>query len=191
MLIFKPRVKKEEAEKLLSKRGKFLSFRRQTPVRVELVEIPYYFFTLDVSLKSGKTRPFCAALDGILGTFAMVDPEALESEDCDMAFEFCFGLDSDDAKRRIFDECRWELYRRALKDREAYKIKKISEPTMCYYPYWVGYMERKRKWDFAALDAVTGIIQGGPMRRVFIQAFCDKSGKASESSEDQRANALV
>jgi hypothetical protein len=191
MLIFKPRIKKEEAEKLLCQGGKFLPFRRHVPTRVELVEIPYYFFTLEVSLKTGRTRPFHAALDGILGTFAMVNLEALESEDCDMVFEFCFRLDDDEAKKRISDECRWELYRRALKDREAYEIKKISGATRGYYPYWVGYFERKKKWDFAALDAVTGVLQGGPMRRVFIQAFCEKNGKASETSEDQKADAVT
>jgi hypothetical protein len=48
---------------------------------------------------------------------------------------------------------------------------KISEGMKIYYPFWVGYFKKKKGYDFKALDAVSGEIQGVRMRRVFMRVF--------------------
>ena len=50
-------------------------------------------------------------------------------------------------------------------------VQEISEPERVHYPFWVAYFKKRGAYDFKALDAVSGEIQGVKMRKVFLAAF--------------------
>ena len=63
------------------------------------------------------------------------------------------------------------LLERGLRTRSHPSAEEISEGRKIYYPFWVGYFKKKKGYDFKALDAVSGEIQGVRMRRVFIKVL--------------------
>jgi hypothetical protein len=75
------------------------------------------------------------------------------------------------ARETATEEYRWLLLEHGLRNKTAVSIEKISEAERVYYPFWVAYFKRRGSYDFKALDAVSGEIQGIKMRKVFLAAF--------------------
>ena len=47
----------------------------------------------------------------------------------------------------------------------------ISGCQKVLYPFWVGYFQKGNKYDFKAVDAVSGEMMGVTMRKVILKAF--------------------
>ena len=75
------------------------------------------------------------------------------------------------ARETAMDEYRWLLLEHGLRNKRQVSIRKISEPEKVHYPFWVAYFKRRGSYDFKALDAVSGELQGIKMRKVFLAAF--------------------
>jgi hypothetical protein len=58
-----------------------------------------------------------------------------------------------------------------LKHKHAKEVKEIIDMKKIFYPFWIGYFNRKDIFDFKAVDAVSGQAQGIKMRKIFLQAF--------------------
>jgi hypothetical protein len=56
-------------------------------------------------------------------------------------------------------------------NKRTVSIQEISAPERIHYPFWVAYFKRRGSYDFKALDAVSGEVQGVKMRKVFLAAF--------------------
>jgi len=84
---------------------------------------------------------------------------------------FDFELSSSDAAKMALDQYKGILLEHGLRTRSHPHAKEISEGKKIYYPFWIGYFKKKKGYDFKALDAVSGEIQGIKMRRVFIKAL--------------------
>jgi hypothetical protein len=139
-------------------------------MRVELVYLPYYFFDIEVAQDVG-TQTVGIAVDGILGaTVFFIGDTLVRRPGCDGAF--CDFVQSPGAARETArQEYRWLMLEHGLRNKRAASISAISEPERVNYPFWVAYFKRRGSYDFKALDAVSGEVQGIKMRKVFLSAF--------------------
>lgn len=79
------------------------------------------------------------------------------------------------ARETAIEEYRWLLLEHGLRNKRTVSIQEISEPERVHYPFWVAYFKRRGSYDFKALDAVSGEVQGVKMRKVFLAAFREMS----------------
>jgi len=63
------------------------------------------------------------------------------------------------------------LLEHGLRNKTASTVDAISPAERILYPFWVGYFKKGGSYDFTALDAVSGELQGVRMRKVFLRAF--------------------
>jgi len=177
MKSFKPRITEQEAKQALTLRGRIFRSRKTVPYRMELIYLPYYFFQIRVKNKKGQEREFLAAIDAILGGFSLVAKEVMMPEEI-TEIEFQPKISPEEAKESLEKEVRWFLVSKSMQKREKYVFLRAEPGELAFYPYWVGYYKSKAgAWEFLGLDAVSGILQGGPGRRLFIHALAESRVK--------------
>ena len=160
--------------KLLSRKS------RVSPGRMEVVYLPFYLFDVQVEKENkGKQENFSSkqtvilSVDGLLGHAVLYAENALDIEkepktpmpSCD------FEISSSDAAKMALDQYKGILLEHGLRTRSHHQAEEISKGRKIYYPFWVGYYKKKKGYDFKALDAVSGEVQGVRMRRVFVRAL--------------------
>lgn len=140
------------------------------PTRVELVYLPYYFFEIKLSKDVGTQR-VGVAVDAVLGaTVFFIGDSLVRKPGCDEAA--CDFVQTPSLAREIaMEEYRWLLIEHGLRNKRTVSVQEISGPERVHYPFWVAYFKRRRSYDFKALDAVSGEVQGIKMRKVFLAAF--------------------
>jgi hypothetical protein len=167
-------ISKEEAREILSQRSSFLPVRiRRKPVppkSVELMYLPFYLIGIQLNGESGRQKA-TISLDGILGSsifFAKADlnyTEKIENPVCP------FVLPQSDAQEKALKEYRWILLEHGLRTKKRTVVEKVTEVKPIFYPFWLGYFQRKKAYDFKAVDGVTGELQGVKMRKIFLRAL--------------------
>jgi len=173
MKSYKPKITEAQAQEFLTIRGRIFKSKKIIPHRIELVYLPYYFFPIRVRSNKGIERKFLAAIDGILGSFALVDDSAMEEQDLAEA-EFQPQISAEQARESLLHEAKWFLYQKSFRSKEKYKLIDAGNPELGWYPFWVAFYKNKGgAWEFLGLDAVSGVLQGGRGRRLFIHAFAD------------------
>lgn len=160
--------------KLLSRKS------RVSPGRMEVVYLPFYLFDVLVEKeKKGKQENFSSkqtvilSVDGLLGHAVLYAENALDVEkDPQSPVSTCdFVISSSDAAKTALDQYKGILLEHGLRTRNHHQAEEISKGRKIYYPFWVGYYKKKKGYDFIALDAVSGEVQGVRMRRVFVRAL--------------------
>lgn len=81
------------------------------------------------------------------------------------------------ARDTVLQEYRWLLLEHGLRNKRTASVEEISEPEKVHYPFWIAHFKKRGFYDFKALDAVSGEIQGVKMRKVFLAAFRQMSKK--------------
>ncbi len=111
------------------------------------------------------------AVDAVLGSTVFFIGDTLVRESgCDGAA--CKFVQSPEvARETAVQEYRWLLLEHGLRSKRTVSIREISEPQKVHYPFWVAYHKKRGSYDFKALDAVSGEVQGIKMRKVFLAAF--------------------
>jgi len=179
MKSYKPRITEPQARESLTIRGRIFKSRKIVPHKLELIYLPHYFFKIIVRSKQGTERKFLTALDAILGGFSMVDESAMEDQELE-SVEFQPVLSKEEAEASLLKEVRWFLHDKSLRGREKYSLAGVEQGWLAWYPFWVAYYQNKSgAWEFLGLDAVSGVIQGGRGRRLFIHAFANTRLKSS------------
>lgn len=140
------------------------------PTRVELVYLPYYFFDIELS-QDCCTQKVGVAIDAVLGTNVFFIGDALERRSGGEGATCDFVQSATVARENAMQEYRWFMLEHGLRNKRAVSLKELSEPERVYYPFWVAYFKKRGSYDFKALDAVSGELQGIKMRRVFLAAF--------------------
>jgi hypothetical protein len=169
-----PRLSREEATALLSSDGSSIAerlIRRTTnPIRTELVFLPYYCFELELS---GATSEQCVhvAIDGLVGEGVFFISDELDySPLCNE--EHCrFELELSEAEQIVLDQYKRMLLEHGLRNKTQTIVGGIAETRQLLYPFWIGYLRKGEAYDFKALDAISGAVQGIRMRKVFLKAF--------------------
>lgn len=168
------KISKEEAGRILSLKKSFFPYKSKKsgilPRRIELIHLPFYLFDVIIEKEGGKTKA-TLSVDGLLGhaVFFAQDNMNLESKTDHLFSDF--ELPVSEAERIVLNEYKGLLLEHGLRTRTLPKAEKISVGKKIFYPFWVGYFRKRKSYDFKALDAVSGEIQGIKMRKVFLKAF--------------------
>ena len=179
-MFIEPKISQQQAENIFSTKksslsmiSKLFSWKSQIfPERLEVVYLPFYLFDVLVEKES-----VTLSVDGLLGHAVLYTKDVLDVEnDPKTPIPTCdFEISSSDAAKMALDQYKGILLEHGLRTRSHHHVEEISEGRKIYYPFWIGYFKKKKGYDFKALDAVSGEIQGIRMRRVFIKAlknFC-------------------
>jgi hypothetical protein len=169
MEIVKPLIREKEAIELIKKKRKFF-IKRIKIVKAELAYLPYYLFKLQINFKEGE-KEILAVSDGVSGSFAYWSGEGVTFIKNNAINFFDFRIDSKTARKEIETKYREILFNFNLQKRDYACLKGIKEIKKFYYPYWIVYFKKGNFYDFKAIDAVSGEIQGVKMKRVFIKAL--------------------
>ena len=170
-----PKILKEDAYNLLSQSKVLFLFRlfkrKKTRLRkVELIYLPYSIVELVIS-QNGEQKQVAVLVDGLLGNISIFDEEGLtyltttENVVCD------FRLSIEETQKIAIEQYRWILLELGLKSKQIVSIENIVNVTRIYYPFWVGYFKKSGSFDFTAIDAVGGRLQGIKMRKIIIKAL--------------------
>jgi hypothetical protein len=187
-MFIKSRISQQQAENIFSTKKSSLSlisklFPRKSqisPERLEVLNLPFYLFDVLVKkeVKGRENTPasqqhVTLSVDGLLGHAVLYAEDTLDIEnDPKTPLPSCdFEISSSVAAKMAFDQYKGILLEHGLRTRSHPKAEEISEGRKICYPFWIGYFKKKKGYDFRALDAVSGEIQGVRMRRVFIKAF--------------------
>jgi hypothetical protein len=185
-MFIEPKISQQQAENIFSTKKSFLPlmaklFSRKnlnSPKRLEVVYLPFYLFDVLVEKENkGKQESLSSkqtvilSVDGLLGHAVLYSEDVLDVEK-DPKTTYCdFEFTSSEAAKIALDQYKGILLEHGLRTHSHPQAKEISEGRKIYYPFWVGYFKKKKGYDFKALDAVSGEIQGVRMRRVFIKAL--------------------
>lgn len=169
----KPVISREAAQTILTER-KWFQVKKRRLKRIELVYLPHYFFHLVITLKSGE-KEVIASTDTLLGAFALADSQVLEYEEATSGEKFTAQITRTEAEKICLDEYRKMLLGYGLRQKEFVGLKEIKAVEEIMYPFWVAYFQIGEKYDFNAVDAVSGKLQGIKMRKVFLTAFSQKA----------------
>jgi hypothetical protein len=175
LLYLPPLVSRERAEAKLPLPSLVPPFRRQPLSKVELAFLPHFLFRLDLQA-GNRTSEVKAAVDGILGHFALWRKEATAPVPAEGEFEFPFVLTEEEARKRLLDQYRWVLISSAIKMRRLFQPRQVALLARFYYPFWVGYFRAGDQWKFEILDGLSGMRQGGKVRDAFMHAWVRRTG---------------
>ncbi len=186
-MFIKPKISRQQAENIFAAKKSSVSlvfklFRlknQNSPERLEVVYLPFYLFDVLVEKEeegqehTSAIQHVTLSVDGLLGHAVLYAEETLNVEkNLETPAPTCdFAISSSDAAKMALDQYRKTLLEHGLRTRSHPHAKEISEVRKIYYPFWMGYFLKKKGFDFKALDAVSGEIQGVRMRRLFIRAL--------------------
>jgi hypothetical protein len=169
-----PKISEEEAREILCRKSRFLRSRIGggdcQPLKVELIYLPFHLFELALSNHRGD-RMVTVAMDGVLGHMIFLMKDDLEYESGNGQQICNFVLKSDDAREEAIDQYRWSLLEHDLRNKRMITVQEIVSQKQIFYPFWIGYILKKKGYDFRACDGISGEIQGIKMRKVFLGAF--------------------
>ncbi|MFC1724644.1 hypothetical protein ACFL4T_03385 [candidate division KSB1 bacterium] len=138
--------------------------------RLELIHLPFYAFDLQVE-NEGTKQNVNLAVDGLLGHAVFFVNEDLSFTDEKNVNKCNFELPPAEAEEIILKEYKGLLLETGLRTRKLSKAAEVTGYKQIFYPFWVGYFKKRGAYDFQALDAVSGSVQGIKMRKLFLKAF--------------------
>lgn len=166
-----PEISKKEAYAILSRRKSFLPLKfLKKPLqikRVELIYLPFYLFEILLTGNQNVT----IAVDGLLGDSIFFVKEELKYEKKTEHFVCDFILSPSEAQDIALKEYKWLLLQQGLRSRRNVTVEKITEAKKIFYPFWIGYFLKGKAYEFKAIDALSGQIQGIKMRKLFLKAL--------------------
>jgi hypothetical protein len=185
-MFVQPKISEQQAKNIFASKKSLLSLasrvrkkKRETfPKRVEVIYLPFYLFDVSVkrenkTQKNGlpSTQRVKLSVDGLLGHSVLYAEEGLDMEATRSFPVLNFVISQSEAEKTALREYKGMLLEHGLRTRSFPQADKIEASRKIYYPFWIGYFKKGRGYDFKALDAVSGEIQGIKMRKVFLQAF--------------------
>lgn len=177
-----PKISEQEAKNIFSKKKKFSPLKLKkislSPERLEILYLPFYLFHVSVQM-AGKGRheklplikKVTLSIDGLLGHSVFYAKDDLDVESRTQGAVCGFLLIPAEAQKAVLSEYRAFLLEYGLRTRSASQAEEISGGEKIFHPFWIGYFQKRGRYDFIALDAVSGEIQGIKMRKVFLKAF--------------------
>lgn len=170
-----PGISKETAQNIFSQRKSFLSkrFGKKKPVppkRVELIYLPFYLFEV-VSGNEERKQEVKVCLDGLLGENLFFFRENMAYKDKAEHPVCPFVLSPTASQQKAVEKYKWLQLEHKLRIKQKFEMGEISEGKRIFYPFWVGYFQKGKGYDFKIMDAVSGEVQGVRMRKVFLKAL--------------------
>lgn len=187
-MFIKPKISQEQAKHLFSskKNSRFFISKllgrknREAPEKLEVVYLPFYLFDVLVEKEiKGKSagdttsKNVTLSVDGLLGHAVLFAESTLEvGKNPDKPAPTCdFAISSAEAAKIALNQYKGILLEHGLRTRSHSRAGEISKGMEILYPFWIGYFKKKKGYDFKAIDALSGEIQGIKMRRLFMNAL--------------------
>ncbi len=142
-------------------------------MKMEMLYLPFYIFEITLEEKR-KIRQVHFSADGIDGNVAPFSPETetyAEQTDCQT---FDFVITKIEAKKRVCDFSRGLVLEHGLKFNRNASVKDIVFNEKIHFPFWIFYFKKRGRYDFKAMDAVSGEFTPLKMRQVFLKLFSQK-----------------
>jgi len=122
-------------------------------------------------VQDGESQQVGVAVDAVLSNTVFFVGEALPRVAGIDPVGCGFVQSPDVARKTALQEYRWLLLEHGLRNKRKVSVEEVSDPERVHYPFWVAYFRKRGSYDFKALDAVSGEVQGVKMRKVFLAAF--------------------
>jgi len=164
-----PLLSKGQANEIFSKQRTILRRKKGEIVKIELIYFPCYIFEVTATSRKVEKKNY-VSVDGIKGTFSFLNLENVTFLE-EGNTSFYFEIKEEEARRIASTEYKGEILRSGLIGKVSAELKEISKGEKIYYPYWVCYYKKRDKYDFQAIDGVSGRMENVKMNPVFFQAF--------------------
>jgi hypothetical protein len=172
-----PKVSGEEAQQLLLRTLRKKRFPRKTHKRIQRVEclyIPYYLFRFKIPEKKGEYKVL--VLDGILGESLSAFNGVLSDHPHRDHHSICpYALSPEISRQQVKEKYQGRLLESNMRNKKQQTLGSLVEQTEFYYPFWIGYFQKGDRFDFKALDGISGSPQDIRMRKIFLKAFRNMS----------------
>lgn len=175
-----PLFNETSAREILKPQKKWWHLKKKILKRIELVFLPFYYFELRTESKKSDLQRANIVVDGITGVYNLFDPIDLTNIPPVNSSVFQFEIKLQRAREIGLHEYKRALLNYGLKKHIFIEVKEILIEEKIAYPFWIGYYVVGKKYDFLAIDAVSGKAPGVKMRRAFLSAF--NQGKNSVHS---------
>ena len=139
-------------------------------VRLEMIYMPFFIFEITLEEKDRLHQVLFSA-DGIQGNVAPFSPESevyTYETDCQT---YDFVISKDVAEKRVTEFSRGLVLEHGLKFNRNTSVKQIAFKQNIYFPFWIIYFQKKGRYDFKAIDAISGELTPITMRQVFLNVF--------------------
>lgn len=137
---------------------------------MELIFVPFYCF--EVELSDSTSEPAVrVAVDGLNGDSVVFLDQELERAPVGNRPVCGFELSAVEAGKAAREQYSRMLLEHGLRNKTSTTVESISGGEQLLYPFWIGYIRKGEAYDFRALDAVSGEIQGIRMRKVLLAAL--------------------
>ncbi len=189
MRCLKPGISQEQAESRLRK-----SLRRRVWMRpgrlrrVELIWIPFHLFAC-LFRTGGEEREIRTIADALTGEMVSTLDQTVELDEA--------RPEGPAAPARLAPEEVWEAARehtRWLVIQSGMLGGKKGETGACdyvetiAYPFWVGYLEKGKRYDVRVVDGVTGESTGPKVKRLVLSALLALQNSAPADSQGETAS---
>jgi hypothetical protein len=142
----------------------------KVPSRAELIFIPFYCFEIELS-DSPNAPPVRVAVDGLSGDSVVFLEREVERAPIENELVCTCELSVNEAERVARDQYSRMLLEHGLRNKTSTTVRSIAGGDQLLYPFWIGYIQKGVAYDFRALDAVSGEVQGVRMRKVIMAAL--------------------
>lgn len=169
-----PKISIEEVKTILTQKKSLFPIKIRPrsiyPKRIELIYVPFYLFEAILE-GNGVERRSLISVDGLVGEPSFYTSEDLQATD-KMEVPTCdVSISKEDAMKISTDFCKGLVLEQGLKFRKYSVVKQVRYLKQIFYPFWIGYFQKGKHYDFKAVDAVTGEIQRIKMRQLFLNAL--------------------
>lgn len=176
--LLQPIISIENAESLfqeLAKKKKLKIFPSPhlSLMKTEMLYLPFFIFEIELEEK-GTIRHVRFSADGIEGIVSPYSPESeshAEQTDCQT---YDFVITKSEAEMRVRELSRGLVLEHGLKFNRNASVKQIEFREKIHFPFWIFYFQKKGRYDFKAMDAVSGEFTPIKMRQLFLKVFGQK-----------------
>jgi uncharacterized protein YkuJ len=139
-------------------------------LQLELMYLPFYIFEVTTEDR-GEARNALFSADGIQGAVVPFSPVIeVYAESTGIRIRD-FVLSKERAEDRIGAHMKGLALEQSMKLRRTISVKRIEYKQKLQFPFWIVYFQKKEKYDFKAIDAISGEFTPLTMRQVFLNIF--------------------
>lgn len=171
-MYIKQKISEENVKNILFRKKSFFLFKKKRiPLKkIELIYIPYYLIEIILTGKNSDQKAL-VAVDGLMGNLSFFNHDNAEYIEKTDAPACNFILQTEDARKIAQDEIKWHLLEIDMRTRRKSFVKEVGEIREIFYPFLICYFKKGNSYDFKAVDAISGAVQGIKMRKVFLKAL--------------------
>ena len=154
---------------MIKKRRNPISFFRRAKLkRVELFYVPLYLFEILIQSEKGVN---CTVIccDAILGETAIFKGQDHQHSEQALGKVFRPELDPEQVEEKVRKYGHDLILDQTMGYGRKGSLQDVNFTETVFYPFWVGYFEKRGCYDFRITDGITGQLQGPKMRLLFLQ----------------------